>query len=240
MNKVAVITGVSAGIGRALVDEFIKQGFSVAGMARSTENIQELNKIYGDKHLFISGDVADYKVVQEFAQSVHNKLGNVDVLFNNAGVKSQLRPLWEVTEEDFNRTINTNLMGVANMIRAFVPQMVASKTGLIVNMSSEWGRVTDPKVGSYCASKFAVEGLTHSLAKDLPQGVITVALSPFVVKTQLLENVRLLLLPGEYEMSVAVNEWAHFAVPKLLALSVTDNGKSITIAPAHVEYRDIK
>ena len=240
MTKIAVITGVSTGIGRALVDEFINQGYVVAGIARTEEKIQELKAKYGDKHIFIKCDVANNDEVQQFAKIVYDKFGTVDVLFNNAAVKTELRPLWEVTEQDFNNVINTNIIGVANIIRAFVPQMVQSKSGLIVNMSSEWGRVTDAKVGAYCASKFAIEGLTHALAKELPNGVITVVLSPCVVFTQLLEDVKGLLLPGEYEMSVTPNEWSNFIVPKLLALTISDNGKSITLSPKYQESRDIR
>ncbi|MCE3269264.1 MAG: putative oxidoreductase [Burkholderiales bacterium] len=102
-------------------------------------------------------------------------------------------------------------------------------------MSSEWGKCTDAFVSSYCASKFAIEGLTQSLAKELPKGMAAIALSPFLVKTRLLEACKDLLLPGEYELTVTPEEWAKFAVPKILTIDHTYNGKSITIHPLKSE-----
>ena len=238
MKNMVVITGVSRGIGRALVDSFIDIGYSVAGCARDVDEIDFLRNKYGDEHLFEVTDVVDNSSVGKFAKHVYEKFGHVDILINNAATKSKLLPLWEVAEDDFNKTINTNIIGVVNMIRAFIPKMVTNQKGLIINFSSEWGRVSDPKVGSYIASKYAIEGLTKSLARDLPDGMIAIALSPLIVYTELLEYVKGLLLPGEYEMGVTPKEWADYAVSFLLNLKNTDNGKSITLSPKHTEIRD--
>jgi len=121
--------------------------------------------------------------------------------------------------------------GTANVIRHFVPNMQAANSGTIINLSSDWGRVPDAYVAAYCASKFAIEGLTKALAKELPSAMITIALSPLIVWTNMLEECRHLLLPGEYELGVNPDAWAQFVVPKILALKRADNSASPTWSP---------
>ena len=100
---------------------------------------------------------------------------------SNAGA-----PLWEVPGEEFDKLVDINIKGVARVIRAFVPAMVKRGSGVIVNFSSGWGRSTSPEVAPYCATKYAIEGLTLALAQELPHGMAAVPLNPGIIDTDML------------------------------------------------------
>jgi NAD(P)-dependent dehydrogenase (short-subunit alcohol dehydrogenase family) len=127
--------------------------------------------------------------------------------------------------EDFDRLIDINVKGVANVIRHFVLAMVERKKGVIVNLSSGWGRSTSPEVAPYCASKWAIEGLTQALAQELPKGMAAVPLNPGIIDTDML---RQCFAEGAAAYPAA-DEWAELAAPFLLQLSAKDNGKSLTV-----------
>jgi NAD(P)-dependent dehydrogenase (short-subunit alcohol dehydrogenase family) len=118
-----------------------------------------------------------------------------------------------------------NVKGTANVIRHFVPSMVRRKTGVIVNLSSGWGRSTDAEVAPYCASKWAIEGLTQSLAKELPPGMATVPLNPGIINTQMLQS----CFGGSADHYPTPDEWAKIAVPFLLQIGPKDNGGQLTV-----------
>ncbi|KAK0599728.1 hypothetical protein LWI29_008069 [Acer saccharum] len=107
---------------------------------------------------------------------------------NNAGTINKNNKIWEVPPEEFENVIDTNVKGVTNMLRHFIPLMIPSKQGIIVNMSSGWGRSGAALVAPYCASKWAVEGLSRSVAKELPDGMAIVALNPGVINTEMLAS----------------------------------------------------
>jgi NAD(P)-dependent dehydrogenase (short-subunit alcohol dehydrogenase family) len=138
---------------------------------------------------------------------------------------NRVAPLWEVPAAEFDRLIDVNVKGVANVIRAFVPAMVARKSGVIVNLSSGWGRGTSPQVAPYCASKFAVEGLTKALAQELPRGMAAVPLNPGVIDTDMLRG----CWADDAGNYPSAEKWAKKAAPFLLALGAGDNGKSLTV-----------
>ena len=95
-------------------------------------------------------------------------------------------PLWETPPDEFARLMEVNVCGVFHGIRAFVPAMIARGSGVIVNLSSGWGRSTSPEVAPYCATKWGIEGLTQSLAQELPAGLAAVALNPGIIDTDML------------------------------------------------------
>ena len=115
-------------------------------------------------------DVASDGQVKAWAQELLANYSPPDLLINNAALVNNLAPLWEVSSEEFSQVIDVNIKGTANVIRHFVPAMIARKSGIVVNFSSGWGRSTSPEVAPYCASKWAIEGLTRSLAQELPPG----------------------------------------------------------------------
>lgn len=134
-------------------------------------------------------------------------------------------PLWEIPSDEFDRLIDVNIKGVANVIRHFVPAMVERSKGIIVNFSSGWGRSTSPGVAPYCATKWAIEGLTQALAQELPSGMAAVALSPGIINTQMLETVY-----GENAASyISTGDWGKKAVPFLLKLDSSDNGQPLSV-----------
>src|SRR5438552_145986 len=118
-----------------------------------------------------------------------------------------------------------NVMGVANVLRHFLPAMIERQSGVVVNFSSGWGRSTAPEVAPYCASKFAVEGLTRALAQELPAGMAAVPLNPGVIDTDMLRQA----WADEAGGYPTADRWADRAAPFLLALGPKDNGKSLPV-----------
>ena len=111
-----------------------------------------------------------------------------DLLLNNAALINANAPLWTIPAAEFDRVIDVNIKGIANVIRHFVPAMVARGSGVIVNLSSGWGRSTSPDVAPYCATKWAIEGLTGALAQELPRGLAAVAVNPGIIDTDMLRS----------------------------------------------------
>ncbi len=222
---IVLITGVTRGLGRAMVDEFARRKHTVLGCGRSQKAVEQLRQQFGAPHDFAVVDVAVDEQVEVWAGRVLDAYGPPNLLVNNAGIINKNARLWEVPEAEFSQVIDVNLKGTANVIRHFVPEMLKRKRGVIVNFSSGWGRHTDAGVAPYCASKFAVEGMTKSLAQDLPPGLAAVPLSPGIIDTDMLRNT-FGNSAGKYETP---DRWAKRAVPQILGLGVRDSGKSISI-----------
>ena len=223
--KVIVLTGATRGLGRALVRHFVRAGHTVAGCGRSAEHVAGLQKESGPPHLYAAVDVTDAPAVEAWAKDVLTRLGPPDLLINNAAVMNPLAPLWVIPAADFDRVIDVNVKGVVNAIRAFVPAMVARKSGVIVNLSSGWGRSTSPEVAPYCASKYAVEGLTLAMAQELPKEMAAVPLNPGVIDTDMLRSA----WGAEAGGYPSADQWAKRAAPFLLGLGPKDNGKSLSV-----------
>ena len=224
-TKFVLITGATRGLGRAMVDEFAKFGHAVAGCGRSKAAIEELQRTFSKPHSFAALDVASDAEVQRWSQAVLDAHGPPELLLNNAAIINRNAKLWEVSAEEFSSVIDVNVKGVANVIRHFVPGMAKRGTGVIVNFSSGWGRSTDAEVGPYCASKWAIEGLTLSLAQELPKGMAAVSLNPGVINTEMLQS----CFGGSADGYIKPNDWAKKAVPFLLKLGASDNGKQLTV-----------
>jgi NAD(P)-dependent dehydrogenase (short-subunit alcohol dehydrogenase family) len=209
-----------------MLEEFAARGHVVAGCSRSDEQIADLRKLFGAPHVFSAVDVCDVKGVEGWAAEVVQGVGAPDLLLNNAAIVNQNAPLWEVDPAEFNRVIDVNIKGVFNVIHAFVPAMIRRGKGVIVNFSSGWGRSTSPEVAPYCATKYAIEGLTQALAQELPAGLAAVPLNPGVIDTEMLRS-----CVGEGAGSYPKpREWAKSAVPFLLALTTRQNGRSLTVS----------
>jgi NAD(P)-dependent dehydrogenase (short-subunit alcohol dehydrogenase family) len=225
-SKRIVITGVTRGLGRAMAEEFARLGHTIAGCGRTRSALKEIREKLGDAHQFETVDVASDQAVAAWAKSVLASRGAPDLLVNNAAIINRNAPLWKVPAEEFSEIIDINIKGVTNVVRHFVPAMIQRGGGVVVNFSSGWGRSTDANVAPYCATKWAIEGLTQSLAQELPAGLAAVALNPGVIDTDMLRS----CFGGSASSYPDARQWAGRAVPFLLKLSARDNGKPLTVA----------
>ncbi len=225
MGQRIVLTGATRGLGRALVGSFAAAGHTVLGCGRSREHVEALRKSFPAPHRFDALDVMDAAAVEQWAAEVLARGGPPDLLINNAALMNTPAPLWRIDPAEFSSVIDVNVKGVFNVIRAFVPAMVQRGSGVIVNLSSGWGRSTSPDVAPYCATKYAVEGLTLALAQELPKGMVAVPLNPGVIDTDMLRQA---WADGASAYPKA-EEWAKRAAPFLLGLGAKDNGRSLTV-----------
>lgn len=223
--KQIVVTGATRGLGRAMVEGFARLGHVVHGCGRDAAKIAALTKQFGAPHSFTVVDVTDDEAVARWAEQLLKQIGPPDLLVNNAAVVNPNLVLWKTSDADFRQTITVNIIGVANVIRHFVPAMVAAKHGVIVNFSSGWGRSVSPEVAPYCATKWAIEGLTKALAEELPSGMAAVPLNPGIIDTDMLRSAF-----GQAASSYpSPDHWAERAVPYLLSLGPRHNGESVTV-----------
>jgi NAD(P)-dependent dehydrogenase (short-subunit alcohol dehydrogenase family) len=221
-----VITGISRGCGRALAEHYLSQGYRVAGCARSQEIVNELRAEHGPLHHFAAVDVADDDAVRVWACDALAHFGAPDLLVNNAATIAKNAPLWEIRVHEFDAVIDVNIKGTAHVLRHFLPAMIHRGSGVVVNFSSGWGRSTSPDVSAYCASKWAIEGLTQALAQELPKGLVAIALNPGIINTDMLQSCLGKESAAQYP---AAKEWAQAAGPYLLQLGPKDNGQALTV-----------
>jgi NAD(P)-dependent dehydrogenase (short-subunit alcohol dehydrogenase family) len=224
-SKRIVITGVSRGLGRAMTARFIDEGHVVCGCARTADTLAAMTRRWPAPHSFTTVDVVDDDQVKGWAADVLGG-GPIDLLINNAALINRNAVLWDVPADEFNRIIDVNVKGTANVLRHFVPAMVARKRGVIVNFSSGWGRSVSPEEAPYCATKWAIEGLTLALAHELPRGMAAVPLNPGIIDTDML-RVTFGSGAGSYPSPDA---WAAKSVPFLLGLGAKDNGKQLSVS----------
>jgi 3-oxoacyl-[acyl-carrier protein] reductase len=165
--KKAIVTGAESGLGAACVARLRREGVEVVSVDLAT----------GADYQF---DVSDPSAVE----AAVSQIGAVDILINSAGVVGPNKPLWEITDAEWQRTFSVNLNGVFNLCRAVIPAMRAGGWGRIVNIASIAGKEGNPNLAAYSASKAAVIGLTKSLGKELAtSGVLVNAIAPAVIET---------------------------------------------------------
>ncbi|KIL74695.1 SDR family oxidoreductase [Bacillus badius] len=223
--KLVIITGVTKGLGRSLVNRFDELGWRVAGCGRSKHLIEEMNLQFKGKHDFQPVDITNETEVEKWAKSVIALYGLPDLLINNASIINKNTSTWKIASKEFKDVMNINVMGVVNVIQAFVPEMVTKNKGMIINISSSWGRKGEAGLAAYCASKFAIEGLTQSMAMELPNNMAVVALDPGgSINTEMLNYGAQKYVAG----SPSPEKWSKVAVQYLLSLTVQNNGQSLT------------
>jgi NAD(P)-dependent dehydrogenase (short-subunit alcohol dehydrogenase family) len=208
-----------------MASRFIGLGHTVLGCARSKAGIEKLRRQHGSPHHFQTVDVALEAQVKTWAGGLIKRHGPPDILVNNAAIINANAPLWKVGGREFSAVIDVNIKGTANTIRHFVPAMNERGSGVIVNFSSGWGRSVDAEVAPYCATKFAIEGLTRALAIELPSGLAAIALNPGIIDTAMLQS----CFGGSSAGYETPESWAKRAVPFLLRLGPADNGGSLTV-----------
>ncbi len=183
MNKVWLITGCSTGFGRALAMEALRQGNKVGVSARKTDDIQEIVNKYPDTAIAIQLDVTDETDIKSAVDKMIENFGTIDVLVNNAGI-GYFGAIEESEDSEVRRMFEINFFGLANMTKAILPIMRKQKSGHIVNIASIGGLVGYPGVGFYNATKFAVDGLSESLSKEVaPLGIKVTIVAPSGFRT---------------------------------------------------------
>ena len=220
-----LITGAGRGLGLAMTEKLIELGHTVIGCSRQKPHVVALAKRFGPPHRFDAVDVSDDAAVGRWAKAVLAAGGPPDLLLNNAAVVNSNAKLWEVPPDEFSRVIDVNVKGIFHVLRHFLPAMIARGKGVIVNFSSGWGRSTSPEVAPYCATKYAVEGLTLALAQELPAGMCAVPLNPGIINTDMLQS----CFGADAASYPTPEKWAKKAVPFLLGLSPKDSGKSLAV-----------
>jgi 3-oxoacyl-[acyl-carrier protein] reductase len=192
--KVAIVTGASRGIGKAVALGLAKDGFNLALIARSKDSLFELKNLICQQYkidpaciLTMPIDVQDEKAVAKSVSEVISKFGRIDVLFNNAGI-GKVGSV-DVSEKEFEEVLRINLFGAFYFLKSVVPVMKQQKTGLIINVASRAGKIGFAHYGTYGASKFGLVGLSESLYHELtPLGIKVTALCPSWVDTDMAQH----------------------------------------------------
>ncbi len=188
-RPVAVVTGGSRGIGRAVAEDFLNQGYRVAICARTNKELErtanELAKQHESDSLIAQAlDVGDESAVTAFVQEILRQWQQVDVLVNNAGINHQRS--WDLPPQEFKDQLTVNTLAPFLFAREVIPQMLTRQSGYIFNIGSICSFIGFPTVGAYTASKFALRGWNESLFRELvPQGVRVTLLAPSWVDTQM-------------------------------------------------------
>ncbi len=193
-GKVAIVTGGTRGIGYAIVREYLKNGATVVLCGSKPETAQKaVEQLKGENPAWpvegISPNLSDYNDVKAAFDAVAKKYGRIDILANNAGV-SAAEPFTSYTPEMFQKTMDLNVNAVFNCTRAVVEQMEAQGGGSIINTSSMVSRYGQPAGVAYPTSKFALNGMTLSLARELgPKGIRVNAVAPGITNTDMMKAV---------------------------------------------------
>ena len=183
MPRVWLITGCSSGIGRELARAALEAGDCVALSARDAATLRDLAGIHPERALALALDVTDAGQVSRAVSEAERRFGRIDVLVNNAGY-GYLAAIEEGEEAEVRALFETNFFGLVAMIRAVLPDMRARRSGHVVNVSSMAGLVANPGTGYYSSSKFAVEGLSEALSRELaPFGIRVTAVEPGAFRT---------------------------------------------------------
>lgn len=189
-NKVAIVTGASRGIGKAIATQLANQGYNLFLTCKNNLNIlknlsTELTENFGIKTVCYQGDLGYSQDVAHLFNQFHEHYNHLDVLINNAGI-SKMGLFQDLKEEDFDQLMNTNIKSIYLMSRQAIPLLITKKAGHIINISSVWGEIGASYEVAYCASKGAVNSLTKALAKELaPSGIYVNAIAPGAIDTDM-------------------------------------------------------
>ncbi|WP_114812106.1 oxidoreductase [Paraburkholderia kururiensis] len=177
-SKILLITGVSSGFGRALAEEALAEGHTVVGTVRSNEAKRDFESLSANAAFARVLDVTEFDVIDGIVREIETSVGPVDVLVNNAGYGHE-----GVVEEsplsELRRQFDVNVFGAVAMIKAVLPFMRERRRGHILNITSMGGFITMPGIAYYCGSKFALEGISEALGKEVkPLGIAVTAVAP--------------------------------------------------------------
>ena len=190
--KTVIVTGGSRGIGKCMVENFAKDGYNVIlnynKSEKQAKQIQQNLENEGYRIEIFKADVSKKEEVKKLVDFAINKFENIDVLINNAGI-ARIHLFSDVTEEEWDEIMNTNLKSAFFMIQQVLPNMIHRKQGLIINISSVWGLVGASCEAVYSASKAGLDALTKSLAKELgPSNIRVNSIAPGIIDTDMNSN----------------------------------------------------
>ena len=189
MPKTIIVTGGSRGIGASIVTLLVKEGYNIVlNYNKSKEIANKMKKEFTEKGYNVEifkADVSKREEVKKLVEFTINKFGKIDVLINNAGI-TQTKLFTDITQQDWNNMINTNLNSVFYMSQEVIPYMIHEKEGLIINISSIWGMTGASCEVHYSAAKAGLDGMTKSLAKELGLSNIRVnSIAPGAIETDM-------------------------------------------------------
>lgn len=182
-NSVWLITGSSSGLGRALAEKVLERGYRAVVTARKADAVRDLVEHYGDRAVAVTLDVTKFEQITAAVKAAYDTFGHIDVLVNNAGY-GYIGAIEEGEDAEIRAQFDTNVHGVIALMQAVLPGMRRRGKGHIVNVSSIGGLTTFPNVGYYHASKYALEGLSETLAKEMaPFGIGVTVVEPGAFRT---------------------------------------------------------
>ncbi len=189
---IAIVTGASRGIGREIAKELARKGHKIiANYNKSYEEAQELQQELKNENIEIDifkADVSKREEIKEMVKFAENKYGRIDILVNNAGISIE-KVFTEITDEDWNNMIQTNLYSVFCTTQEVLPNMINNKSGCIINISSIWGLVGASCESIYSVSKAGIDAMTKSLAKELgPSNIRINSIAPGFIDTDMNTN----------------------------------------------------
>lgn len=190
--KTIIVTGGSRGIGKCMVENFAKDGYNVIlNYNKSEKQAKQIKQNLAEEGLEIEifkADISKRDEVKKLIEFTLNKYQNIDVLINNAGI-ARLHLFTDVTEEEWDEIMNTNLKSAFFTTQEVLPNMIHNKKGCIINISSIWGLVGASCEAVYSASKAGIDGLTKALAKELgPSGIRVNGIAPGIIDTEMNSN----------------------------------------------------
>ncbi len=184
-RQVAIVTGGGSGIGLAIAEKFIKGGIETVIVGRDEEKLKKAKDKLGEHCYTMSCDVSKLETLPGLVKKVAEQFGQIDILVNNAGINMK-KDLTEVTDEDFQQIITTNLCSVFALSREVVKEMLKKGSGSIINISSMAAQYGLPRVIAYSASKTAIDGMTRAMAVELsPKGIRINAIAPGFIETDM-------------------------------------------------------
>lgn len=182
-QKVAIVTGGSSGLGLATAKKFTQQNVLTYIIGRNKEKLEATANELGSNCIALAGDLSLLSTIPQLVHQIHQAQGQIDILVNNAGINLK-KPLTEVTDDDFQKIILTNLTSVFSITREVARLMIAQGSGNIINISSMAAHYGIPKVIAYSASKAGIEGMTRAMAVDLsPSGIRVNCIAPGFIAT---------------------------------------------------------
>lgn len=184
-RKLAIVTGGGSGLGLAIAEKFVQEGIEVIIAGRNQQKLDTAKQKLGDLCHAINCDVTDLSSIPLFVQAITERYGPIDILVNNAGANMK-KEFTEVTDDEFQKIILTNLTAVFSMSREVVKNMLQNQSGCIINISSMAAQYGIPKVIAYSASKTAIDGMTRAMAVELsPKGIRVNAIAPGFIYSEM-------------------------------------------------------